>query len=554
MKKLILQFFAAMFVCGVLGLSASFAQSRTDVYAITNARIVTVSGAPIERGTLVVRNGLIEAVGANARVPSDARIIDGGGLTIYPGLFDSYTNLGLGAAATTPTAGARTAIPQTSAATATPAKSNSNYPTGLQPETKASDALQAGNAQFDSQRFAGITTALSVGRDGIFNGQSVLINLSGDSISEMIVREPVAEHVTFRTLGITFPTSLMGTFAALRQMFLDAQRLQDLQKNYAKNSRGLPRPESDEWLEALIPVLNRQMQIVFNANSEREIVRALDLAQEFNLSAIIAGGQESWKQTERLKKQNVPVLLSINFPKRTTAAAPEADPESMEVLRLRVEAPKAAALLQQAGVKYTFQSGGLTNPADFLTNAAKTTENGLSKDDAIRAMTLNAAEIFGVDNRLGSVETGKIANLVVARGDIFAKDKTIPYVFVDGKLFEQKERPRTPTPPTGTTTTGFANVSGTYNITIEISGQTIPATLTLVGQGRVLSGSLQSQFGASEIKDGEVTSDGFKFNSSTDFAGNQTVITVNGKVAGSQISGTFTTSQGTAQFSGTRIP
>lgn len=550
MKKFILQFCAAIFAFVAFGLCAN-AQSRTDIYAITNARIITVSGAPIENGTIVVRDGLIESVGAgNVRVPSDARVIDGGGLTVYPGFFDAYTNLGLAAqavSAQTPR-GAVLPTPQ-----ATP-QTNSNFPSGLQPEEKVVSQLQSGDAQFDAQRNAGITTALTVGRDGIFNGQSALINLSGNSVAEMIIREPVAEHITFRTLGRIYPTSLLGTFSALRQMFLDAQRLQENQKNYAKNPRGLPRPDADESLEALIPILNRQMPIVFNANTEREIVRALDLAQEFNLAAVIAGGQEAWKQADRLKKQNVPVLLSLNFPRRTTAASPEADPETLEILRLRVETPKGAARLQQAGVKFAFESGGMTNPNDFLTNAGKAVENGLSKDDAIRAMTLGAAEIFGVDNRLGTIETGKIANLVVSRGDIFAKDKTITHVFVDGKLFEQKEKPKTPTPPSGTTTAGFANVSGTYNINIEISGQSIPATLTLVGQGRNLTGSLQSQFGTSQIKDGEVTADGFKFNSSVNFAGNSSEINVIGKVAGNQISGAFTTPQGTAQYSGTRVP
>lgn len=550
MRKIILQFYAAIFASVALVVCAG-AQTRTDIYAITNARIVTVSGAPIENGTIVVRNGLIESVGANARVPADARIIDGKGLTVYPGFFDALTNLGL-AAQTTSAPAQRVATPQTPSPT--PPPTNSNFPVGLQPEEKVVSQLQAGDAQFEAQRNAGITTALTVGRNGIFNGQSALINLSGDSVSEMVVREPVAEHITFRTLGAIYPTSLLGTFSALRQMFLDAQRLQENRKNYAKNPRGLPRPAADESLDALLPILNRQMPIVFNANTEREIVRALDLAQEFNLTAMIAGGQEAWKQADRLKKQNVPVLLSLNFPKRTTAAAPDADPETLEILRLRVETPKGAARLQQAGVKYAFQSDGLTNPNDFLTNAAKTVENGLSKDDALRAMTLGAAEIFSVDNQLGTIETGKIANLVISRGDVFAKDKTITQVFVDGKLFEQKEKPKTPTPPAGTTETGFANVSGTYNISIEISGQAIPATLTLVGQGRNLSGSLQSQFGTSQIKDGEVTTDGFKFNSSVNFAGNASESNVSGKITGNQISGTFTTPQGAVQFSGTRVP
>src|SRR6185369_11908757 len=131
-----------------------------------------------------------------------------------------------------------------------------------------------------------------------------------------------------------------------------------------------------------------------NANSQREIIRAIDLAKEFNLKAIIAGGQEAWKVADRLKAQNIPVLLSLNFPKRTTSVSPEADAEDLETLRFRAETPKCAARLAQAGVRFAFQSGGLTNINDFFANAAKATENGLAPDAALRAMTLNAAQIF----------------------------------------------------------------------------------------------------------------------------------------------------------------
>src|SRR5215470_182908 len=179
-------------------------------------------------------------------------------------------------------------------------------------------------------------------------------------------------------------------------MLLDAKRLQNLQKNYAANPRGLNRPDPDKSLEALFPVINRQIPLVFNANSENEITRALDLAREFNLRLIIAGGNEAWKLADRLKAQDVPVLLSLNFPKRTTSSSPEADPETMEVLRMRAETPKGPGRLAQAGVKFGFQSDGARTLGDFFTNAGKAVENGLGKDAAIRAITLGSAEILGV--------------------------------------------------------------------------------------------------------------------------------------------------------------
>ncbi len=550
MKKQILRFssaFLAVFLFSVFSLKA---QTRTDVYAITNAQIVTVSGKTIERGTVVVRNGLIESVGAAAKVPSDARVIDGTGLTVYPGFFDALTKLGLPAAVVIPQRGGQNQQP----AQQVQSSSNSNYPDGLQPEITAEEKLKAGEAQFEAQRNAGFTTVLTVADDGIFGGQSAVINLAGESVSAMVVKAPFAQHVTFRTLnGGQYPTSLMGTFSALRQMFLDAQRLTEMQRMYAANPRGMKRPDSDASLEALLPVLSGQMPVVFNANLEREITRALDLAKEFKLKPIIAGGQEAWKVADRLKTENVPVLLSLDFPKRTAAASPEADPESLTLLRLRAETPSGAVRLQSAGVKFAFQSGAMKNIGDFLKNAAKAVENGLAKDAAIRAMTLSSAEILGVNNQLGSVEEGKIANLVVMRGDIFGKEKTITHVFVDGRLFDQKDKPLTPASATTQPDT-TANIGGTYSVTLQIPGQPLPGTFVFTQQGETLTGTMQTQLGNVPIRDGKVTADGFSFNVTVEFQGQSIEIFVKGTVTGDQVSGTVDSPQGAIPFSGTKNP
>jgi imidazolonepropionase-like amidohydrolase len=553
MKILILRFTLAIFAFSWL-CALTVAAQTSGAFAITNARIVTVSGAAIERGTIVIRDGLIEAVGENARVPADARVFDGAGLTVYPGFFDANTNLGLPQTPARQPGQAPQQTPQT--------PSNSNYPNGLQPETTALEALRAGEAQFETPRNNGFTTVLTVSRDGIFNGQSAVINLAGETVSTMVIKSPFAQHITFRTLqGGAYPTALMGTFSAIRQMLLDAQRLQEWQKNYASNPRGMKRPDVDKSLEALLPILNRQMPIVFNANTEREIVRALDLAKEFNLRAIISGGIEAWKVAGRLKEQNVPVLLSLNFPKRTTAASPDADAEDLDVLRLRAETPKGAARLAQAGVKFAFQSGGMPNIADFWTNASKAIENGLSKDAALRAMTLGTAEILGVENRLGSIEQGKIANLTISRGDIFAKDKVITHVFVDGKLFEQKAADKKLL-PTGTSfsTGGLVptpklDISGVWNVTVVVSGQSVPVTLNLKQEGEKLSGNVTSGFfAAAEIRNGSATGDSFSFDVTVSVGGQNIDVTLNGKVSGNQISGTATSAQEAKPFSGAKVP
>lgn len=523
-----------------------------DTYAITNARIVPVSGAEIARGTVVVRNGLIAAVGANVSAPSDARVIDGAGLTVYPGLIDANTSLGLPASAA-PQGGGRGgggfAVAQPSAPAI--AALNSAQPVGLQPEVRADEFLRPGGDQIDNERNAGITAALTAPREGIFAGQSAFINLAGDTPQEMIVRSPVALHVGFtplRTGG--YPVSLLGVFAALRQMLLDAQRYREINAMYERNPRGMRRPEQDNSLAALQPALAREMPVVFTADSQREIERALDLADEFKLKAMIAGGLEAWKVADRLAAAKVPVLVSLNFPRRTTAPAPDADPDPIRILRQRVEAPKNPGRLAAAGVRFAFQSGGLTNIADYLLNVTRAVDGGLSKDEALRAMTIRPAEMFGVENQLGTIETGKIANLTVTRGDIFDRARRIAYVFIDGRPVDLKPAAQTPAGASGA-----AGISGPWNLKITMQGQGDKnATLTLRQEGERLSGSLQGDLGSAQIANASVGPAGdLKFTATVSLGGVATELNFAGTVTGGEMRGTVTTvNNGNGTFTGAR--
>src|SRR6185503_1958713 len=238
----------------VLASEYSYAQrNATDTYAITNARIVPVSGPIIERGTVVIRDGLIAAVGAAIVTPADARVIDGSGLNIYPGLIDSSTSLGIPQPSPSPSpsvspAGGFGQLRQSVQLVAL----NSTQPPGLQPEVLAEDFLKPGGEQIESARNVGIATALTVPVQGIWMGQSALINLAGNTPQQMIVRSPVAMHVGFAPLRSgTYPNSLMGEFAALRQNLLDAQRYRETQQAYERSPRGIRRPEQNRSLAAL---------------------------------------------------------------------------------------------------------------------------------------------------------------------------------------------------------------------------------------------------------------------------------------------------------------
>jgi hypothetical protein len=538
----------------VLTSSLNFAEAQrngTDTYAITNARIVTVSGAVIEKGTVVIRDGLIAAVGANATVPADARVIDGSGLTVYPGLIDANTSLGIPEPAPTasPAGGqggggflANLLRPPTAPAT------NSTQPAGLQPEILAEDLIRTGGDPVEVSRSAGITTALTAPRTGIWMGQSALINLAGDTTQQMIVRSPVAMHVGFTPLGGGYPGSLLGVFAALRQTMLDAQRYREAQRIYDQSPRGLRRPSQDRSLEALLPVLEGRIPVVMYADREREIQRALDLASEFKLKVMIAGGLESWKLADRLQKENVPVLLSLNFPKRTTAAVPEADPESLRVLRERVAAPKTAGKLASAKVRFAFQSGGVTPITDFVANAAKAIENGLSKDDALKAFTIRSAEIFGVADRLGSIETGKIANLTVTRGDLFDRNSRVTHVFIDGRPVDL----RPATPPAGGP--GQSMSAGAWTLAVDLGQGELAVTLTLQQEGERVRGSIQGALGTVDIANASVGPAGeIRFTAPVTLEGQTTEATFTGTITGNEMKGAVNiTGRAPGSFTGRR--
>ncbi len=477
-------------LCLLLGGALSipvFAQSERpgDVappraYAIVNARLFPVSSPPIARGTIVIRNGLIVAVGADIKPPADARQLDGTDLNVYPGLIDAVSHVGFQASTpSTPPTGVLRAAPSTPPPPAPAgALANSTRPTGFQPELLSAELVRPNGEGLEPARQAGFTAALTIPREGIVMGRSAVIALAGSTPRDMVIRTPVALHITFRVVsGSGYPNSLMGVFSMVRQAFLDAQQYQAHWAAYRANPRGLKRPPDDPSLEALLPALKREMPVVFHADTEREIIRALDFAQEFNLQPIIAGGREADKVANRLKAAQAMVLLSLNVPKRNTTFSPEADPEPLSLLRARVAALKTAPVLHKTGVSFAFQTGGLT-PAEAITNIKKFVDNGLPADEALRAVTSRPAEIFGLADRLGTLEVGKVANLIAVRGDLWDAKRKLAFAFIDGAMVNLRGQNVSP-----------ADVSGTWG--------TQGLKLTVTRSNNQLTGNIR--IGAQEI-------------------------------------------------------
>jgi imidazolonepropionase-like amidohydrolase len=401
--------------------SVSQAQSKdtTAVYAIRNARIVTVSGPVIEKGTIVIQNGRIAAVGENVSVPGNAKVIDATGLSVYPGLIDSSTILGL------------TEVGAVNATVDTTEIGDFN------PNMKALTAVNPHSELLPVARSNGVTTVLTCPQGGIISGQCALINIDGWSPQEMAVKAAAAMHLNYPVAGFRggggFGGGNFGAPSEAAKQQRDRRveelkkKLDDAQaylkaKEAAAADKSIPGRLPDLALEALIPVLKGEVPILVEANGEKEIKGAVELADKYKLRLIIGGGEDAAKVAPLLKEKNIPVILAgvLELPNGEDAA---------------YDQPFArAAELHKAGVKFAFSTGDASNVRLLPFHAGTAAAFGLPREEALRAVTIYPAQIFGVDKMIGSIEQGKAANLIVTDGDPLEFRTRLKHMFVNGHL------------------------------------------------------------------------------------------------------------------------
>ncbi len=525
------------------------------VFAITNARIIPVSGPAIESGTVVVRNGIIESVGAVISIPDDARVIDAKGMILYPGLIDAMSDVGIEEARPQQPSATRAAGESPSAPPATQAQTSlaADERQGLTPYLQAADIWNPASKRIETARAAGVTTALIAPRKGFFQGQSALVNLAGTSVGRTVVKAPVFLHISLTSpggFGAGYPSSLMGILAFIKQTLLDAQEYEFAWNVYGSNP-GVARPEYSRALQALQPALKRQMAVVLPGDTPAQIQRSLDLAAAFKLRMILAGGMEADKMGPILKGLDVPVLLTAKFPERDRDSDPEVE-EELAVLRRRVEAPSHTAALANSGVRFAFRSDDMADPRDFLRNIGRAVEAGLDKSAALRALTLTPAEIFGVADKLGSIEKGKCANLILATGDIFDSHTRIKLVVIDGQRFEiPASETASPGQSQGDSST---SLSGTWTLRINSPQGPLEVTLRVQQLGTSLSGALSSPFGTADISEGSVSGNNITFKANLNPSGSGSFIVIfSATIQGSTMSGSADAGiMGRMEFAGSK--
>jgi imidazolonepropionase-like amidohydrolase len=506
------------------------------VYAIVGGTVHPVSGPAIPNGVVIIREGLIEAAGANVPIPADAATIDAKGMHVYPGLIDAQTSLGF-PNAQPQQRGRRGGAPRT------------QTPSEPLPETspayEAARNAKLSDDDIEAKRATGVTSIVTVPAFGIFNGQSVLLNLGDGPMESRIVRNPAALQISFNPRPAwTFPDSLMGVIAYVRQTMMDAQQYAAAHAIYDKNPAGYQRPETNASLMALAPVLRRDVPVVFVADTNLMMHRAEAIAREFNLRVILSGGRQGYRMADELKRDDVPLLVSVRWP-AAPASKEDREEQPLRMIRDRQLAPTTPAALAKAGVPFALVSGP-AKTGEYLGGIRKAIDNGLSADDALRATTLWPARILGVDRQLGTLEKGKIANVVVSDKEIFAKDAKVKHVFVDGrevKFSAEQAKARSG---------GASPVDGTWTFVVRTTQREVTITATLKDDNGNLTGTFSGDRGSGDIRNGTFDGTTVELTISVRTEAETDDWVFHGTLAGGKIEGTVSTTQGTFSFSGSK--
>ena len=534
----------------------------TRTHALVNATVVRAPGRVLEQATVVIRDGLILSVGQNVVVPFDAERIDADSLTVYAGFIDGLSHAGLPAPKEEPDR---------------ERPENPAFPpddeAGIQPDRDAQSMLDPDDKSLQDLRNAGFTTAHVVPRGRMLTGSGAIILLAGESANELVVKRDVSLFAQFQPARGMYPGTDMAIIAKWRQLHREAARRQRVERLYAEDPTGLARPSYDPVHYALFPVLDGEKPVYFNADDVLDLHRVLALQAELGFRVVITGLEGSFDAIDKLKAANHPLMLGLDLPTAaekkpesgspdSTQAAPgdaaaelpeaaasdydpmlrtrsfedvEAEKKNLEA-RLELERAKhysSAATLHGAGLTFGLSSLN-AKPSEALSNVRRMVEHGLPEDAALAALTTNPADILGLSASMGTVDPGKMGNLVVTTGPIFDEDTKIRYVFVDGAKFEIKARP-----PSSSDSVGTVNPAGTWSITIYSPDGDVQGAIVIGGSDGNWTGTLTNDMmvGAADLEDIEVVGSSLSFLVHVDAVGE---VTASFHIADDELDGTVT--------------
>ena len=402
-----------------------------QVHAFTNARIVVSPAQTLEEATIVIREGLIEAVGENIEIPADAWITDLKGKTIYPGFLEMYSHQGL------PTAKQLSEQEKSSGNTAR------HWNPQVRSHYSSTSSYSFSEEDAASLRSQGFVVAHVISEAGVFKGYGSLIKLADDTPERQIIRPDFSQGLSFkpsRELGKGYPTSVMGSIALIRQSLYDAQYYSQAHEHLQNKPGSVPAPGFSPGINALSDALKQNTPFVIASEDEQQIFRAATLANEFDLIMWIVGSGHEYRRAEEISNTNLHLIIPLSYPDKPDISKPETSINlTLEELRHWHMARLNPFKLQQSGVSFSFTSHGLKKKDDFLKNLRVAVNQGLTTEKALAALTTIPAEKLGVSELFGSLEKGKSASFIIADGDIFEESTQIEQVWVQGKKHTVKE-------------------------------------------------------------------------------------------------------------------
>ncbi len=401
----------------------------TGTYALTNATVVTAPGSTLTEATVVVRNGLILNVGQNVSIPANAEVIDATDLYIYPAFIDGMSNTGA----------KRPDAPERPRDLFTPDPPNEYA--GITPENSVVAQLDVSDNGIGNMRKTGFAISHTVPYGRMLPGSGSLILLKdADHPDEMIMARDVALYAQWVGAPGAYPGNILGMMAKWRNLYRNAELDKQHADMYAENPSGLPRPTSDRVSQAFYPVLTNNKPVMFDVSGMLDVRRAMRLQNDLGFTLMVAGVEQAFELVDEFKTSGIPVFLSLDLPKEPKEI--KSDDKSEEVAALEARRMEfynkhvgQAAMLEEAGIKFGFSAKG-ASANNIMGNLRLMIGQGLSEDMALAALTTNAAQMLGIDQVTGTVESGKLANMIVSTAPIFSEDAQVKMMFIEGDKYE----------------------------------------------------------------------------------------------------------------------
>ena len=555
MKKELLHAGAfCLLVAGWLSSSVAFAQSDpsgkkriTDTYAITNATVFTAPGQSGVKATVLIKDGLILGVGNNISLPKETKTIAGDSLFIYPGFIDAASDVGI----TKPKDPDR---PEDFV--------SSNPPdeiAGITPWRSALDQYSSkDNKVADLRKF---TIAQIMPDGGMIAGKAAVV-LLGEENSTNLLMENTALVASFRGSRGMYPGTAVGVMAKFREIY-DNTKLTSQRTQTYKSAAGLKRPEIIPTYSAMQEVTTGQIPVMFSTSSELEIRRAISLQKEKGFKLVLTGLEDYEGVIDVIKASGASVLVKLDIPDDKAIKAQKDDAEDeVKVLNERVKKAYDAAIaqaskLEAAGIPFAFTTAGVKS-GDIMKALQAMIKHGLSEKAALAALTTNSASILGLSKVAGSIEKGKMANMILSTDSLFAEDSQIKHMVVDGYLFDYETKAKKKAAKGGD---GEVKIEGNWDYTSESPAGSSGGILSIKKDGTDYTGTISyddpdgSGKMTSPIKN--VVLDGKRLSFSFDVTagGMQILVEVSGDVDADTFNGTMNVGEfGSFPFEGTLNP